>query len=97
MSADYSNAEQLEALYSVRLREIEQLRDEIQYLKDKYEADRSELSAALNQAVADKERTASSRNEIQQLLRKILIHYLEFSRIMYLVLQFFCVSVFNSS
>lgn len=68
--ADYSSLEQLEVLYGVRLREIEQLRDEIKHLKEKYETENSELIVALKNAQADKEKTTVSYNETQKLLRE---------------------------
>lgn len=67
---EYSSLEQLEVLYSVREREIEQLRDEIENLKKKSDNEKFELSNAIKQAQTETHKMMASRNEMQTVLGK---------------------------
>ncbi len=67
-AADHSSLEQLEVLYNVRLREIENLRDNIGHLEEKHLAEKSELETALKKTQDEVEKTIASRNEIQKVL-----------------------------
>lgn len=60
----------MEVLYSVREREIEQLRDEMENLKKKSDNEKFELSNAIKQAQMETQKMTASRNEIQNVLGK---------------------------
>ena len=69
-TAEYNSKEQLEVLYSVRMREIQKLTEELQQLHLEKEEEKSQLSRRLALAQAETERSNLSRNQAQNALGK---------------------------
>ncbi|XP_076236772.1 uncharacterized protein LOC143180718 isoform X2 [Calliopsis andreniformis] len=67
-TAEYESKEQLEVLYSVRIREIKTLTDELQQLQLEKEEEKNQLSRKITLLQAEIERTNISRNQTQHAL-----------------------------
>ncbi|CAG5093579.1 Similar to cep152: Centrosomal protein of 152 kDa (Xenopus laevis) [Cotesia congregata] len=67
-TAEYNSKEQLEVLYSVRVREIERLTEEVQQLQLEKEEEKNQLSRKLALAQSEIERSNLSRNQAQNAL-----------------------------
>ncbi|XP_046601871.1 centrosomal protein of 152 kDa-like isoform X2 [Neodiprion lecontei] len=67
-TAEYNSNEQLQVLYSVRMREIQRLTEELQQLQEERKEETSQLSRKLALAQAEVERSNLSRNQAQNLL-----------------------------
>ncbi|XP_011298306.1 golgin subfamily B member 1-like [Fopius arisanus] len=66
--AEYNSKEQLEVLYSVRMKEIQQLTEELQQLHAEKEEEKNQLIRKLALAQAETERSNLSRNQAQNSL-----------------------------
>ena len=69
-TAEYNSKEQLEVLYSVRMREIHRMTEELQQLHLEKEEEKSQMSRRLTLAQAEIERSNLSRNQAQNALGK---------------------------
>lgn len=69
-TAEYNSKEQLEVLYSVRMREIQRLTEDLQQLRLEKEDEKNQLSRRLALAQAETERSNLSRNQAQNALGK---------------------------
>lgn len=67
-TAEYNSKEQLEVLYSVRMRDIQRLTEELQQLHTDTEEERNQLTRKLALAQAEAERSNLSRNQSQNAL-----------------------------
>ncbi|XP_017880531.1 centrosomal protein of 152 kDa isoform X2 [Ceratina calcarata] len=67
-TAEYDSKEQLEVLYTVRLREIKRLSEELQQLQLEKEEEKSQLSRKIALLQAEIERANISRNQTQHAL-----------------------------
>ncbi|XP_043282129.1 centrosomal protein of 152 kDa isoform X2 [Venturia canescens] len=67
-AAEYNSKEQLEVLYSVRMREIQQLTEELQQLYTEKENEKDQMGRKLALAQAEIERSNLSRNQAQNAL-----------------------------
>ncbi|XP_012260888.2 centrosomal protein of 152 kDa-like [Athalia rosae] len=67
-TAEYNSKEQLEVLYSVRMREIQRLSEELRQIQEEREKESSQLGRKLALAQAEVERSNLSRNQAQNLL-----------------------------
>ncbi|XP_034189267.1 uncharacterized protein LOC117608360 isoform X1 [Osmia lignaria lignaria] len=67
-NAEYDSREQLEVLYSVRMREIKQLTEELQQLQMKKEEEKNQLGRKIMLLQAEIERSNLSRNQTQHAL-----------------------------
>ncbi|XP_057317947.1 centrosomal protein of 152 kDa-like isoform X2 [Microplitis mediator] len=67
-TAEYNSKEQLEVLYSVRMREIQRLTEEFQQLQQEKEEEKNQLSRKLALTQAEVERSNLSRNQAQNAL-----------------------------
>lgn len=73
-TAEYNSKEQLEVLYSVRMREIQRLTEELEERHLRYEEEKNQMGRQLALAQAEIERSNLSRNQAQNALGKNLIH-----------------------
>ncbi|XP_076176249.1 uncharacterized protein LOC143151220 isoform X2 [Ptiloglossa arizonensis] len=67
-TAEYESKEQLEVLYTVRMREIKRLTEEMQQLQLKKEEEKNKLSRKVTLLQAEIERSSMSRNQTQHAL-----------------------------
>ncbi|XP_053974384.1 centrosomal protein of 152 kDa-like isoform X2 [Hylaeus volcanicus] len=67
-TAEYDSKEQLEVLYTVRMREIKRLTEEMQQLQLEREEEKSQLSRKIILLQAEIERSSMSRNQTQHAL-----------------------------
>ncbi|XP_076221585.1 uncharacterized protein LOC116428549 [Nomia melanderi] len=67
-TAEYESKEQLEVLYTVRMREIKRLTDELQQLQLQKEEEKSQFSRKITLLQAEIERSSMSRNQTQHAL-----------------------------
>lgn len=67
-TAEYNSKEQLEVLYSVRMREIKRLTEELEQLQEERLEEKNQLGRKLALAQAEVERSNLSRNQAQNLL-----------------------------
>ena len=72
-NAEYNSKEQLEVLYSVRMREIQRLTEELQQLHIEKQEEKNQLGRKLALAHAEIERSNLSRNQAQNALGKKII------------------------
>lgn len=73
-TADYNSKEQLEVLYSVRMREVQRLTEELQQIQEQRQEETAQLGRKLALAQAEVERSNLSRNQAQNLLGKAIFH-----------------------
>lgn len=69
-TAEYNSKEQLEVLYSVRLREINRLAEELQQLQSEKEDEKDKMNRKLIQLQAEVDRANISRTQAQNALGK---------------------------
>lgn len=67
-SAEYNSKEQLEVLYTVRMREISRLREELQQLQQEKENENTQMNRQLMLLQAEAEQSSISRDQAQQAL-----------------------------
>lgn len=69
--AEYDSKEQLEVLYTVRMKEVKRLTEELQQLQLEKEEEKNQLGRKITLLQADIERSNISRNQTQHALGKI--------------------------